>query len=124
MSTLHRPKACHTLGLEDLHGVGLELVVAGVVRRVDVDHLDLAEIRLLQELQHLQIVTFNDEILGCVEEAQRRVRSWAKYLAWKAVISIQLIVFRRTPCSEIGLPTDVFAGTSRPPQLAPRLLDL
>src|SRR4051794_17817567 len=26
---LHRPKARHALGLEDLHGVGLELVVAG-----------------------------------------------------------------------------------------------
>ena len=37
--------------------------MAGVVGRVDVDHLHLAQVRFLQELQHLQVVTFDVEVL-------------------------------------------------------------
>ena len=42
-------------------------VVARVVGRVYVDHLDLAEIGLLQELQHFQIIALDIEIFGVVE---------------------------------------------------------
>ena len=47
--------------------VGVDEVVAGVVGRVDVDHLDLAQVRLLQELEHLEVVALDDEVLGGVE---------------------------------------------------------
>ena len=52
------------------HGVGkiigIDKIVAGVVGRVDVDHLYLAVISRLQQLQDLQIVTLNVEVLGGV----------------------------------------------------------
>jgi len=49
--------------------VRIDEVVAGAVGvgRVDVDHLNLAEIRLLQELQHLQVVAFNNEIFSRIK---------------------------------------------------------
>ena len=47
--------------------VGVDEVVAGVVRQVDVDHLDLAQVGLLQELEHLQVVALDDEIFRGVE---------------------------------------------------------
>ena len=46
--------------------IGIDEVVAGVVRRVDVDHLYLAEIALLQELEDFQIVALDVEIFGGV----------------------------------------------------------
>jgi len=46
--------------------VGIDEVVAGVVRRVDIDHLDLAEIALLQELENFQIVALDVEVFGGV----------------------------------------------------------
>ena len=46
--------------------VGVDEVVAGVVRWIDIDHLDLAEIALLQELENFQIVALNVEIFGGV----------------------------------------------------------
>ena len=36
----------------------------GVVRRVDIDHLDLAEIALLQELEDFQIIALDVEVFG------------------------------------------------------------
>ena len=47
--------------------VGVDKIIAGIIRGINVDHLDLAEIRLLQELQHFQVVAFDDEILSCVK---------------------------------------------------------
>ena len=47
--------------------VGVDEVVAGVVGRVDVDHLDLAQVRLLQQLEDLEVVALDDEVLGGVE---------------------------------------------------------
>lgn len=44
--------------------VGIDKVVAGIVRRVNVNHLHLAEITFLQKLQHFQIVTLNVEIFS------------------------------------------------------------
>ena len=46
--------------------VGIDEVVAGVVRRVDIDHLDLAEIALLQELEDFQIIALDVEVFGGV----------------------------------------------------------
>jgi hypothetical protein len=47
--------------------VGVDEVVAGVVGRVDIDHLDLAQVRLLQQLEDLEVVALDDEVLGGVE---------------------------------------------------------
>ena len=38
--------------------------IAGVVRRIDIDHFDFAQVRLLQELENFQVVTLDVEILG------------------------------------------------------------
>lgn len=38
-------------------------VVAGVVRRINVDHLDFSEIGFLQQLQHFEVVALNIEVL-------------------------------------------------------------
>ena len=46
--------------------VGVDEVVARVVRRVDVDHLHLAQIRLLQELEHFEVVALDVEVFGSV----------------------------------------------------------
>ena len=46
--------------------VGVDEFVAGVVGRVDVDHLDLAVIRALQQLEHFEIVALDDEVGGSV----------------------------------------------------------
>ena len=50
------------------HGIGkivrINEVVAGVVGRIDIDHLHLPVVGSLQELQHLQIVALNVQILG------------------------------------------------------------
>ena len=56
------------IGLQRLSVVvRVDEVVAGVVGRVDVDHLDLAQIRLLQQLQYFQIVALDDEIFRGIE---------------------------------------------------------
>ena len=46
--------------------IGVDKVVAGVVRRINVDHLDLAEIAFLQELENFQIVALDVEVFGGV----------------------------------------------------------
>src|SRR5687767_2994517 len=47
--------------------VVIQQVVAGVVRRIDVDELDLAEVRLLQELQGIEVVALDEQISCRVE---------------------------------------------------------
>lgn len=42
----------------------IDKIIAGVVRRVNVDHLDLAQIGFLQELQHFQIVALDIEVFA------------------------------------------------------------
>ena len=49
--------------------VGINEVVAGIIRRVNIDHLDLAEIALLQDFQDFQIIALNIEILRGVPVA-------------------------------------------------------
>lgn len=55
-----------------LDGIAKAVVVYEIVTRivgwVDIDHLDLAMITALQELQHLEIVAFDVDVVG-VEEA-------------------------------------------------------
>ena len=46
--------------------IGVDKVVAGIVRRVDIDHLDLAEIALLQELEDFQIIALDVEVFSGV----------------------------------------------------------
>ena len=45
--------------LVHLKSVVVDKVVTGVVGRVDVDHLHLAQIGLLEQLEHLQVVALN-----------------------------------------------------------------
>ena len=42
-------------------------VITGVVRRINVDHLDFAEIGFLQELQHFEVVALNIEVFGGIK---------------------------------------------------------
>ncbi len=42
-------------------------VLARVIRRINVDQLDLAEVGLLEEFQGVQVVTFDEQVLGGVE---------------------------------------------------------
>ena len=42
-------------------------VVAGVVRRINVDHLDFSEIGFLQQLQHFEVVALNIEVFGGIK---------------------------------------------------------
>ena len=46
--------------------VGVDEVVAGVVRRINIDHLDLTEIAFLQELEDFQIIALDVEVFGIV----------------------------------------------------------
>ena len=56
------------IGLQGLAVVvRVDEVVAGVVGRIDIDHLDLAQVGLLQELQDLKVVALDDEVLRRVE---------------------------------------------------------
>ena len=47
--------------------VVVDEVIAGVVRRVDVDQLDLAEVRLLEQLERVEVVALDEEVLRGVE---------------------------------------------------------
>ena len=47
--------------------VVVDEVVAGVVGRVDVDQLDLAEVRLLEQLERVEVVALDEEVLRRVE---------------------------------------------------------
>lgn len=50
--------------LVHLKAVVVDEVVAGVIGRVDVDHLHLAQVALLEELQHLQVVPLDVQVFG------------------------------------------------------------
>ena len=47
--------------------VFIDEVFAGVIGRVDVDHLDLPEVGLLEEFECVQVVALDEEVLGGVE---------------------------------------------------------
>ena len=42
-------------------------IVAGVIRRVNVNHLDFAKICFAEHFQHIKVVTLDVEIFGCIE---------------------------------------------------------
>ena len=44
----------------------IDKIVARIIRWVNINHFDLAQIALLQQLEHFQIVAFNVEILGII----------------------------------------------------------
>ena len=46
--------------------VGVHEVFAGVVWRVDVDHLDAVVVLLLQHLEHFEVVALDEDIFGGV----------------------------------------------------------
>ena len=52
--------------------VSIYEVVAGIIRRIDIDHFDLAEIALLQNFQDFQIVALDIEIFRGVPVAAVR----------------------------------------------------
>ena len=52
--------------LVHLKSVVVDEVVAGVIGRVDVDHLHLAQIGLLEQLEHLQVVALDIQVFGGV----------------------------------------------------------
>ena len=55
------------IGVEGLGVVvGIDEIVAGVVGRIDVDHLHLAVIRLLEEFEDFQVVALDEYIAGGV----------------------------------------------------------
>ena len=47
--------------------VRIDEIFASVIRRVDVDHLHLPQVRLLEKLQNFEVVALDDEVLGRVE---------------------------------------------------------
>ena len=49
--------------------IGIDKIIPRIVRRVDVNHLHLAEIALLQNFQRSQIVALNIQVLGGVPVA-------------------------------------------------------
>ena len=46
--------------------VCIDKIVARIIRRVNVNHFDFAQIALLQQLEYFQIVALNVEILGII----------------------------------------------------------
>jgi hypothetical protein len=46
--------------------VRINEVIARVVRRVNVNHLDFAKISLLKNFENFEVVTFNDHVLSGV----------------------------------------------------------
>ena len=47
--------------------VRIDEVVPRVIGRVNVDHLDLSQIRLLEQLEHLEVVAFDDQVLSRIK---------------------------------------------------------
>ena len=48
--------------------VGIDKIVAGVVGRVNVNHLDAPKVRLVEEFQNFEVVAFDEQVL-CVGDA-------------------------------------------------------
>ena len=46
--------------------VRIDEIAAGVVRRIDVDQLDLARVALVQQLHHVEVVALDHEVAGVV----------------------------------------------------------
>ena len=75
-----------------------EAVVAGVVRWVDVDHLDLAVVAFLQYAQHFKVFAFDQHVRGTIGVvgggAQRVAGAFLDFAPGGALASpAQLVVF-------------------------------
>src|SRR5665213_3006682 len=57
--------------------VGIDKIIAGVVRRIDVDEFDFAVVALLQELENFQVVALDHEVAGRLP-VDTLVWRWAK----------------------------------------------
>jgi len=47
--------------------IAINKVITCIIRRIDINHLHLAQIRFLQQLQHFQIVAFNIKVFRIVK---------------------------------------------------------
>lgn len=45
----------------------IDKIIASIVRRIDIDHLDLTEIGLTQNLQNLKVISLDVKILCIIE---------------------------------------------------------
>src|SRR5690554_169591 len=45
----------------------IDEIVAGIIGRVDIDHLDLAQVGFLQEFEGVEVIAFDEEVFGGVE---------------------------------------------------------
>ena len=69
-------------------------IVPRVVRRVNVNHLDFAEVCFLQQLQRFKVVTFNVEVLCCIK-INRFFTTWAQCLIYRSIRSENCLFFVR-----------------------------
>ena len=60
---IHRAALFFVLGERLAEVVVVHEIVPRIIRRIDIDHLDLPEITLLQQLQRLEIIPFDIEVL-------------------------------------------------------------
>ena len=104
----------HATGFKERFGILLEVVVidkvvARVVRRVDVNHLDLAQVVVLEQFEHFEVVAFDVEVLRVIEidgflfAGAERHRGWGVRLADGVALAgpVELVAFL--------LPFDHFA---------------
>ena len=84
----------------------IDKVVASVVRRIDVDHLDLSKIVLPKKFEHLKVVTLNVEIPGVVE-VHTAFPVWSKsHICWRICYSHSLTLPRPSELIPLLLPLD------------------
>ena len=92
--------------------VCIDEVVARIIRRININHLDLAEIALLQEFQDFQIIALDIEILRgipvaavCFHRAQR-FRDWPRRFRHCRLFAdpckfIALVAFHHIPAQKL-----------------------
>ena len=83
--------------------ITINKVIAGVVRRVNINHLDLTEVAFLQKFQNFQVVTLNVEVFGGVP-------IHAFFLARTQGLADRLVGFHDSslfanPCKFVGFVT-------------------
>ena len=64
--------------------VVVDKLVAGVIWRVNVDHLDLAEIVLTKDFQHIEIIALDIKIFG-VPKIHRSIHVWTQRLVGRSI---------------------------------------
>ena len=60
---IKQPHPLRELFLRHIKTIVIDEIIPRIIRRIDIDHLHLPQVRLLQELQCLQIIPFDIEIL-------------------------------------------------------------